>query len=91
MKQDDSGPAFGQCWGVWFRSGLVPDGEWHVWQYTLAPTRDESLSRVKGSWGHDPGWWRKYRRRGIVKCVRTTLSDSSPLEIVQHAQGAEDV
>jgi len=98
MAKDDSGPAFDSCWMVWFRQCLQPDGKWYAWEYTHARTRAESIEKYtlfrKGIIQQRPGRnFRNMRRRGVIKCVRTTLSDSSPLEIKRTmlAQEAEDV
>ena len=89
MSRDDGGAAFDSCWMVWFRNGLQPDGTWYAWEYTHAATRKESLRKWMENWGGDVTVWRQWRRQGILKCVRTTLSTATPLELSKHFQARE--
>ncbi|MCK5316295.1 MAG: hypothetical protein KAJ55_00195 [Anaerolineales bacterium] len=73
MARDDGGPAFDQCWMVWFREGFQPAGRWYTWERTAAMYRRDSLAKLP-EWLREPGMWRSYRRRGLMRCVRTTLA-----------------
>jgi len=94
MDKDNGGPAFDQCWMVWFRDELVPDGRWYAVLWTHSHTRISAIAKAKNIWGwgagtNKPNGWRNHRRRGLVKAVRTTLSTGSPLEIAAHfSEGA---
>ena len=62
-----------ECWMVWFRSGLEPDGRWYAWEFTASMLRADAIAEVTSLYGRGEAWWRSHRRRGLVKCVRTEL------------------
>lgn len=63
------------CWVVWCRAGFEPTGRWFPWFDTARYTRAES---IKAADWLEPGEYRRKRKRGVLKCVRTTLSAELP-------------
>lgn len=65
----------GECWMVWVRQGFLPDTEWFPWEHTARDYRAASIAAISW-WPAD--WYPKARKRGVAKCVRTTLTARLP-------------
>jgi len=89
MSRDNGGLAFDSCWMVWYRGGFLTDspGEWRAAHWTASDTRAGAIREASFV---PPGQWRKYRRRGEVKVVRTMLSTATQLELSKHFKAREN-
>jgi len=72
-----------ECWMVWFRERLRDGGEWLPLDRTGRRTRRESIRRAVEYLGDtSPGRteWRYWQRHGLMRCLRTTISEEVPDE-----------
>lgn len=63
------------CWVVWCRDGYKRDGAWFPWFDTARYTRAVSIDAAPWL---GPDEYRRRRKRGVLKCVRTSMSAKLP-------------
>ena len=66
----NSTKVWGWCWGVVFREGYLPEGQWLIGPWSHRHTRGAAIGKFCCG---DRKWWRRTRRKGLVKCVRMEL------------------
>lgn len=77
-----SKPSWDSCWMVW----MWRQHGWVALHFTASYRRRDAIANVERLYPDDPTVWRQKRRAGVWKCVRTTLCDLSPLEILKGGQ-----
>ena len=63
------------CWVVWCRDSFEPDGGWFPWFDTARYTRADSIGAA--DW-LGPGEYKRKRKCGVLKCVRTSMRARLP-------------